>query len=142
MTKQFVSIALTTFFGLGTLALAQSAPQDQQQAAPAVEQHQHRPVDPNRQLKMLSKRLNLTADQQNQVLPVLTGRQQQISSLLADNSLSPQNRHTKMRAIREDSDAKIRALLNDSQKQAYDQLLQQQRERMQQRRTQHASNSN
>ena len=133
MKKQFVSLALTIFFGLSGIGAA--APQQDQQA-PAAQQHEHRPVDPNRQIKMLSKRLNLSADQQNQILPILTDRQQQMSAIFADNSLSPQDRHSKMRAIREDSDVKIRAVLNDSQKQTYDQMLRQQRERMQQRREQ------
>ena len=136
--KQVITLALTTFFGLGTIAFA--APQQEQQAlAPAPAEHQHRPVDPNRQVKMLTKRLNLTADQQNQILPILSDRQQQMQNIVADNSLSRQDRHAKMRAVREDSDAKIRALLNDTQKQTYDQMQQQQRERMQQRREQRQS---
>ena len=134
MKKQFLSIALTTFFGLGTVAIA--APQQDQQAPAPTQQREHRPVDPNRQVQMLGKRLNLTTDQQNQILPILTDRQQQIAALKADSSLSPKDRHAKMRAIREDSDAKIRGLLNDNQKQAYDQMLQRERERMQQHREQ------
>jgi Spy/CpxP family protein refolding chaperone len=137
MKTQFVTIALTTFLGLGTVGAVLAAPQQDQQAPAPVQGRGHRPVDPNRQVKMLSKRLNLTADQQNQILPILSDRQQQIAGIQADNSLSPQDRHAKMRAIREDSDAKIRALLNDNQKQTYDQMLQQQRERMQQRHDQH-----
>jgi hypothetical protein len=135
MKKQFVTLALTTFLGLGTVGLIAAAPQQDQQAP--AQAREHRPVDPNRQIKMLSKRLNLPADQQNQILPILSDRQQQIANLQADNSLSPQDRHAKMRAAREDSDAKIRSLLNDTQKQAYDQMLQRQHERMQQRGRQH-----
>ncbi len=135
MKKQIVTLALTTFFGLGTIGVAVAAPQDPQAPAP-VQAREHRPVDPNRQVKMLSKRLNLTADQQNQVLPILGDQQQQIAGIQADNSLSQKDRHAKMRAVRQDSDAKIRALLNDNQKQAYDQMLQQRRERKQQRQKQ------
>jgi periplasmic protein CpxP/Spy len=138
MKKQILSIALTTFFGLGTVGLATAAPQDQQ--APASTQQspeQHRRMDPNRQVQMLTKKLNLTDDQQNQILPILTDRQQQFAAVQADSSLAAKDRHAKMRAIREDSDAKIRAVLNDTQKQTYDQLLQQQRDRMRQHREQH-----
>ena len=138
MKKQILSIALTTFFGLGTVGLATAAPQQDQQApAPTQQSGEHRRMDPNRQIQMLTKKLNLTADQQNQILPILTDRQQQFAAVQADSSLAPKDRHAKMRAIREDSDTKIRAVLNDTQKQSYDQLLQQQRERMQQRREQH-----
>jgi hypothetical protein len=38
--------------------------------------------------------------------------------------------------VREDSETKIKAVLNDTQKQQYDQLLQQARERAQKRREQ------
>jgi periplasmic protein CpxP/Spy len=138
MQNKLITLALTTFLGLGTVGAAVAAPQDQQAPAPPQAEH-HRPADPNRQVKMLTKKLNLTADQQNQLLPILTDRQQQVAGILADNSLSPKDRHAKMRAVREDSDAKIRALLTDSQKQTYDQMLQQQRERMQQRREQKQS---
>jgi Spy/CpxP family protein refolding chaperone len=133
MKKQFVTIALTTFLGLGTVAAVVAAPQQDPQAPATVQGREHRQVDPNRQVKMWSKRLNLTADQQSQILPILTNRQQQIAGIQSDNSLSAQDRHAKIRAVREDSDAKIRALLNDSQKQAYDQMLQQQHDRMQRR---------
>lgn len=136
MKKQVVTLALTTFFGLGTIGIAVAAPQQEQQAPAPAQAREHRPADPNRQVKMLSKRLNLTADQQSQILPIVTNRQQQIAALQADNSVSAQDRHAKMRAIRENSDAQIRGLLNDNQKQAYDQMLQQQRQRMQQRRGQ------
>jgi Spy/CpxP family protein refolding chaperone len=135
MKKQIVTLALTTFFGLGTIGVAMAAPQDQQAPAPA-QAREHRPADPNREVKMLGKRLNLTADQQNQILPILSNRQQQMATLRADSSLSAQDRHAKVRAIRETSDAQIRALLNDNQKQAYDQMLQQQRQHMEARRSQ------
>ena len=141
MKKHIVTLALTTFFGLGTIGAAIAAPQQDAQAPAVAPQHEHRPVDPNRQVKMLTKRLSLNADQQNQLLPILSDRQQQIANIQADNSLSQQDRHAKMRGVREDSEGKIRALLNDNQKQAYDQMLQQQRDRMQQRREQRQNGS-
>ena len=136
MKKQFLSVVLTTFFGLGTMGIAAAASQQDQQTPAAVDRHEHRSVDPNHQVQMLSKHLNLTADQQNQILPILTDRQQQMAAIKADNSLSPKDCHAKMRAIRDDSETKIRAVLNDNQKQAYDQMLQQRRERMKEHREQ------
>ncbi len=130
MRKQISALALSTLFGLG---VAIAAPQAQDGAAPPQSagepDHAHRHADPNRQVQMLSKHLNLTAAQQNQILPILTSRQQQMESLRSDSSLSPQDRHAKMRAIREDGNTQIRAVLNDSQKQAYDQMQQQMREK-------------
>lgn len=143
MKKQLCSLALSAIFGLG---VAIAAPQTQDPAAPppapgSADSGQrsagHRPFDPNRQLQMLSKRLQLTSDQQNQILPILTSRGQQVESLRSDTSLSPKDRRFKMRSIREEGDAQIKAVLSDSQKKAYDQLREQMREREQQRREEH-----
>jgi len=131
MKRQLVSGVLCVLFSAG-LTLATPVPQDQ--AAPQ-ESHRQQP-DPNRQLKTLTKRLNLTADQQNQILPILKDRQQQMANLMSDGSLSRDDRRSKMRAIREDSDSKIKGVLNDTQKQQYDQMQQEMRERGQQRRGQ------
>lgn len=142
MKKQICSLALSAFFGLSVAMAAPQAQDQQAQDQPAQNQSTqnqsaHRQaMDPNRQLKRLTKRLNLTSDQQNQILPILTNRQQAMESIRSDSSVAPQDRHEKMRAVREDSDAKIRAVLTDSQKQTYDQMQQQMREREQQRREQ------
>ncbi|MGI8961459.1 MAG: hypothetical protein ACR2IV_17200 [Bryobacteraceae bacterium] len=131
MRKQILSAVLSTFFGLGVLA---AAPQTQDQSN--TEQHKqssHRhQADPQQQVNRLGKRLNLTDDQKSQLLPILTDRQQQMKSMHEDSSLSQQDRRTKMRSLWEGSDAKIKAVLNDDQKQKYDQMQQQRRERMQQ----------
>ncbi len=131
--KTIYSLALSTLFGLG---VALAAPMAQDQPAQGSQYAGRHEADPNSQVRRLSKRLNLTADQQNQVLPILTAQQQQMQSIRSDSSLSPQDRHAKMRAVREDSQSKIRALLTDSQKQTYDQMQQQMRERAKEHREQ------
>jgi protein CpxP len=132
MRANFYSLTLATLLATG---LAVAAPQDQDHAAaPEAGQAAHRQPDPERQIKMLSKRLNLTTDQQQQIRPILTDRQQQFENIRNDNSLSPSDRRAKMKTVRDDSDAKIKAVLTDSQKQTYEQMQQQMRERMQQHR--------
>jgi Spy/CpxP family protein refolding chaperone len=131
MKKQIFSAALSAFFGLGVLA-ASPQPQDQSNTEQHKESAHRREADPQRQVNRLAKRLNLTEDQKNQILPILTDRQQQMKSIHEDSSLSPQDRRAKMRTVWEDSDAKIKAVLNDDQKQKYDQMQQQRRERMEQ----------
>jgi hypothetical protein len=127
MKKQLASFALCIIFGAG---LAMTAPLPQE--APATAPTSHR-IDPNQQLRRLTKRLKLTSEQQSQLLPILTDRQQQMAALQSDSSLSAQDRRAKARALREDSEAKIKAVLNDSQKQQYEQ--------MRQHRKQHGNNS-
>lgn len=119
------------------LGSAFAVPQDQAQApapTPEAGQPPHRQMDPNRQIKMLTKRLNLTEQQQGQILPILTDRQQQAENIRNDSSLSPKDRHEKMQSVREGSEMKLKAVLTDSQKQTYDQMRQQMRDRMRQRR--------
>jgi periplasmic protein CpxP/Spy len=137
MKKQLLSVALSTLFGMG-VAIAAPQTQDQPAASGQTAETPHRhQADPNHQLKMLTKRLNLTADQQNQLLPILTDRQQQMQAIRNDNTLAPKDRRAKMRALREDSEAKIKNVLTDDQKQTYDQM----RERAQQRREQRQQNA-
>ncbi len=97
------------------------------QSAPAQPGDQHRHFDPSQFAAHLGQRLGLTSDQVAQITPILTARQQQMQTLRADASLSEQDRHTKARAIRQDTNSKIEAVLNDQQKQQFEQMLAQRR---------------
>ena len=131
MKKQIAYFAVFTFFGLAAFATPQEqapgAPAPQAQAAPSQAEGA-RQFNPNHQVRMLTKKLNLTADQQQQLLPILTERNQQMQNVRSDISLSGKDRHEKMLAVREESRNKIKALLTQDQQQAYDQMLQQVRE--------------
>lgn len=83
-----------------------------------------------RQLEMLTKRLNLTTDQQTQVKAIDEDTGKQMMAVRNDTSLSQDDRRSKMMAIRKASQDKIRAVLTDEQKTKYDALLAEQRERM------------
>jgi protein CpxP len=133
MKKQFCLLTVSALLAIGTVM---GAPQDQPVAPSAGGNGQgpHRQMDPDRQVKMLTKKLDLTADQQTQIRSILTDRQQQFESIRNDSSLAPKDRHEKMRSLREESENKIKGVLTDSQKQTYDQMQQEMRERMQQRR--------
>ncbi|MFL6354667.1 MAG: hypothetical protein ACJ74Z_22835 [Bryobacteraceae bacterium] len=140
MRKQIFSAVLSAFFGLGVLA---AAPQTQDQSN--TEQHKEsrhtRQADPQQQVNRLGKTLNLTEDQKNKILPILTDRQQQMKGVHEDSALSQQDRRTKMRSLWEDSNSKIKAVLNDDQKQKYDQMQQQRRDRMQEHHQDRNENS-
>ncbi len=89
-------------------------------------------MDPAQQLQGMTKRYNLSTDQQTQLKPVLESQQQQMQALRGDSSLSREDRMGKMQSIRADTRTKIEAILNDDQKKQFaaDQ------ERMEQRRMQ------
>ena len=89
--------------------------------------------DPAQQLAGMTRRYNLSTDQQNQVKPILVDQQQQMLLLQLDSSLSLDEKKAKMQNIRSDSDKKIAAILNDDQKKQFEQDHQSMQERTQQR---------
>lgn len=143
MRKQISCFALLAFSGLTMFAMPQEQQQQapQAQAAPSQAEGRSRQFDPNRQVRHMTKKLNLTADQQQQLLPILTERNQQMQAIRNDSSLSQQDRHAKMLAVREDSQSKIKTMLTPDQQKTYDGMLQQARERHGNKRAQGADNS-
>lgn len=85
--------------------------------------------DPNKQTRRLAKELKLSRDQVVQIRPILAGRDQQIQQLRADPSIAPRDRRAKLQGLQQDSTAKIEALLTDTQKQQFEQLLAERRNR-------------
>jgi hypothetical protein len=91
----------------------------------------HQPMTPDEQVARMTKRYNLSADQQTQIKPILANAQQQMMALRQDSSMSRDDKMAKMKSIHEDSSAKIQAILNDSQKQKFAQDQQRRQEHMQ-----------
>jgi protein CpxP len=88
-------------------------------------------MDPDQQLAAMTKRYNLSADQQSQIKPILASQHDQMLALRGDSSLSREERMAKMQSIRGDSNTKIEAILNDDQKKQFEQDQQNMQERMQ-----------
>ncbi|MGB9030375.1 MAG: hypothetical protein WCC27_09665 [Acidobacteriaceae bacterium] len=135
MKHKLFAIALGGMLAVGAQAAlyaqeqapATNGPQQNQQG------HGHRRMDPDRQLAHLTKTLNLSADQQSQIKPLLVDRQQKMQALWQDQSLSQQDRRSKAQAIREDARTKLEATLNDQQKQQFEALQAKMQGRRQQR---------
>jgi Spy/CpxP family protein refolding chaperone len=104
----------------GTQLSAQNPPAAQAQGVEGT--HGHHGMNPNKQAKHLAKELNLSQDQVAQIKPILLERKQQMESLRADQSLAPKDRRAKMHDIQLDSKSKIEAVLNDTQKQQFEQM--------------------
>jgi len=60
----------------------------------------------------------------SKIEPILADRDQQVQSVRSDATLAPKDRKAKVHGIRQDSDSRIEALLNDTQKQQYEQIKQ------------------
>jgi periplasmic protein CpxP/Spy len=88
---------------------------------------------PDEQVARMTKRYNLSSDQQAQIKPILANQQQQMQALRQDSSLSREDKMAKMKSIHDDSSSKIQALLNDSQKQKFAQDQQRRQQQMQER---------
>jgi protein CpxP len=85
------------------------------------------------QVKTLSDQLNLTPDQQSKVRVILVDQHEQAMGVVKDNTLSREDKLAKIHSLREGTIAKVRQILTDEQKPKFDQLIQQQDERMRQR---------
>jgi len=130
MRKSFLSLALGGILAISaspSLLAQDNTPPPQNSAQP--DQPGRRHMDPDTQLRHMTKQLDLTADQQSQIRPILVDRDQKMQALWQNQSLSRDDRRSQMRSIREDSNSKIEAVLNDQQKQQF--------EAMQQRRGRH-----
>jgi periplasmic protein CpxP/Spy len=125
---------LCTLALAGLLSIAGGAAFAQDNATPPAPQqgqgYGHRMMNPDEQLKHLTKQLDLTAEQQTQIKPLLENQQQQAMQLRQDQALSPQDRHAKMMAIHTDTKGKIEAVLNDTQKQKYEAMQARMQEHM------------
>lgn len=124
-------MVLGAVLSLGMLAQAQqpdaqAAPPPPGPAQPMAGPH-HR-MNPNRQMKHLTRMLNLSDSQQAQIRPIVDDHDKQMRQLWDDTSLTPQDRRAKMRDINQDYRAKVESVLNDQQKQQFEQMLQERQE--------------
>jgi protein CpxP len=95
--------------------------------------HGGRGMDPDKMLDHMTKRYNLTSDQQNQVRPILQDQQQQMQSLRGDTSMSREDKMAKMRSMHQASQQKIEAVLTDDQRKKFDA----DQKKMEERRAEH-----
>ena len=118
----------TAILALCTTALS-SVPMMAQDNSGAAPQQQDQAGPPRggrgggeRQIEMLTKRLNLTPDQVTQVKAIDDSSRQQMMALRSDTTVAQSDKRAKMMAIHQASQEKIRAVLNDEQKTKYDAL--------------------
>ncbi len=86
-------------------------------------------MDPDKQLEHMTRALGLNADQQSQIKPLLIERQQKMEALFQDQSAPRRDRRAKMQSIRQDTQSRIEAVLNDQQKQKFDAMQERMRNR-------------
>jgi protein CpxP len=130
--------ALVLALTIAGAALAQ--PQDSTPPANPQGQAAHAP-NPQQQLERLTKQLQLTADQQAKIGPILQQRDQQAQALRGDSNLTPADRRAKMMSLMQESNSQIDGLLTDPQRAQMKAVREKAMERMQDRRGQHQPSS-
>lgn len=76
--------------------------------------------EPQVQLKRLSEGLQLTADQQKQIKPILEEEYASLKKIREDENLSPKQIQTQLEALRTATVAKVRTVLTPEQVEKYD----------------------
>jgi hypothetical protein len=137
MRNKIFAIALGGMLALGANAALYA--QDQAQTPGGQQQgqwghgHGRGMMDSDRQLAHMTRALNLSADQQAQIKPILTERQQKMQALWQDQSLAREDRHSKAQAIQQDTRTRLEAALNDQQKQKFEEMQAKMQERRRER---------
>ena len=110
MKKLIVLTALAVTLTMGASAWAQMG-------------EGHGPMSADQRLQMMTKQLNLTADQQQKIKPLLESQSQQMQALHQDTSLSQEDRMNKMQQIRQSTNEQIKSSLNPEQQQKFEQMM-------------------
>ena len=93
-----------------------------QQTANSPDTHTPGVANVDAHLKMLSEKLDLTADQQDKARPILQEMHDGSQKLADDASLTPEQRHAGMMPLFMKADKEIREFLTDDQKKKLDDL--------------------
>jgi Spy/CpxP family protein refolding chaperone len=120
--NRFRSLALVMFMLLliSLLASAQQNASSSQSDARA-QQNQASPVDQH--MQALTERLDLTADQQAKLRPIVQKMFDDRQKLEEDKSLSDAERHQKMRVMHENATNQAKQFLSDEQKKKLDEMF-------------------
>lgn len=107
-------LAVLAELGMTATVIAQekAAPAEHAMAMPDVDQH----------LKVLSEKLDLSAEQQEKARPILKAMQDSMQKSMDDKSLTPDQMHAKMHADFIKADNELRAFLSEEQKTKLDEM--------------------
>jgi Spy/CpxP family protein refolding chaperone len=85
--------------------------------------HGHEAMSADDHLQMLSQKLNLTDDQKAKIKPIIEQHLQERQTIMKDQSLSREDKHSKMKASADSAHAQIEALLTDDQKKQFVEMM-------------------
>jgi Spy/CpxP family protein refolding chaperone len=110
------SLAIGAMLMFALMAVAQQATtaNSAKRDVPAVEEH----------MRLLTAKLDLTADQETKMKPMIREMHDATEKVVDDASLSREERRARIRVIRSKADRDVREVLNDEQKKKLDQMEQ------------------
>jgi len=127
-------LAASLITGASAFSVGQeSQPATQGSSASSSDKQVHRKhgkQNPAERVQKLSKKLNLSSEQQTKVQGILESQQQQMQSLRQDTSLSQQDKHAKFADLRQNTSSQIRAALNADQQKKFDEMEKKHEQRM------------
>ena len=118
MNRNFLSAALVLVLSGGVALAQQPAPASPDGPPPPPMRGQmrgHHPPDPQREVKHLTRALNLTPDQAAKLEPVFAGRDQQMHAILSNGQLTQADAHAQMKALHKSTEDQIAGILTPDQ---------------------------
>jgi Spy/CpxP family protein refolding chaperone len=116
--KRIVLIAPLAIVLSGAVALAQTTSQpDSSPATTTTNPHpgHHFKHNPQREAAFLTKKLNLSSEQESQLEPVLASRDQKISSVMSDAALTHEQKRAQFQTIQQDTKQQLSTILSAEQ---------------------------
>jgi periplasmic protein CpxP/Spy len=108
---------------------AQQAPPPQGANGERMGGHRQMPTV-DEQLKHMTKKLDLSDDQQGKVKAILEDQRTKMEALHNDTSIPREDKRGKMGEIHQSSETQIRTVLNEDQQKKFDKMQQEQHDRM------------
>lgn len=121
--NHFRVLAIGTMLLLALATTAQQPTTSASSKGPSAGEHAGVPTAED-QLTFLTAKLDLTGDQREKIKPILQGLHDTTVKLVQDQTISREERLSKVRDSRYAADNKIRTVLNDDQKKKLDQVEQ------------------
>jgi Spy/CpxP family protein refolding chaperone len=121
MKKNFVHAAVIfAVLAASTAVYAQMGPD---QSGGQMGHGPGQPMSADQRLQRMTKQLNLSDAQQQQIKPILENDAKQMQALHEDSSLSQADRMSKMQQIRQGTSNQIKPILNADQQQKYEEMM-------------------
>ncbi len=113
--KSSKTIFLATLAAAGLFAAGSAFGQDTTTNAPAAGASTNAAPRGMRGRMDIGKMLNLTDDQKAKVQPILDAQREKARAIMQDDSLSQDDKRTKMKALRDDTSAQLKPILTPEQ---------------------------